>query len=100
MTNTIEIERWRVADRAADLLSVDREVCRRAFHREPEERVQEVVRWVLAERDLSEHDPERMIERWTREQDAGVYGQSHRTGDLEHLEEVLVRTIFRRETAA
>ena len=53
MTNTLENERWTVADRAADLLSVDREVCRRAFHREPEERVQEVVRWVLAERNFS-----------------------------------------------
>jgi len=32
VTNAIENERWRVADRAADLLSVDREACRRAFH--------------------------------------------------------------------
>ena len=44
MTNTIENDRWRIADRAADLLSVDREVCRRTFHKEPEERVREVVR--------------------------------------------------------
>ena len=44
MTSMIENERWRVADRPADLLSVDRDVCRRAFHREPEERVREVVR--------------------------------------------------------
>ena len=100
MINMIENERWRVADRAADLLSVDREVCRRAFHRESEERVREVVRWVLSERDLPEHDPERMIERWAREQGAGVYGQSHRAGGFEHLEEVLVRTIFGREPAA
>jgi hypothetical protein len=41
-----------------------------------------------------------MIEQWAREQGAGVYGQSYRIGDLEHLEEVLVRSIFRRETAA
>jgi hypothetical protein len=62
VTSRIENERWRVADRAADLLSVDRDVCRRAFHREPEERVREVVRWVLSERNISEHvDPERMI---------------------------------------
>ena len=44
MTSMIENERWRVADRAAVFLSVDRDVCRRAFHREPEERVREVVR--------------------------------------------------------
>ena len=100
MTNAIENERWRVADQAAALLSVDREVCRRAFYKEPEERVQEVVRWVISERDLPEQDPEGMIEQWAREQGAGVYGQSYRIGDLEHLEEVLVRTIFRRETAA
>jgi hypothetical protein len=101
VTNAIENERWRVADQAAALLSVDREVCRRAFYKEPEERVQEVLRWVISERDLPEQDPEGMIEQWAREQGAGVYGRSyHRTGGLEHLEEVLVRTIFRRETAA
>ena len=100
MTNVIEYERWRVADRVADLLSVDREVCRRAFHREPEERVREVIRWVLSERDLPEHDTERMIERWAREQGAGVYAQNKRTGGLEHLEKVLVRTTFGCEPAA
>ncbi len=100
MTNMIENERGRVADRAADFLLVDREVCRRAFHREPEERVREVVWWVLSERDLPEHDPERMIERWAREQDAGVYDQNHSTGGLERLEEVLVRSIFGCEPAA
>ena len=101
MTNAIEHERWRVADQAAALLSVDREVCRRAFYKEPEERVQEVLRWVISERDLPEQDPEGMIEQWAREQDAGVYGGSyHRTGGLEHLEEVVVRTVFRRKTAA
>jgi hypothetical protein len=100
VANRIENERWRVADRAADFLSVDREVCRRAFHKEPEKRVQEVVLRVLSERDDPEHDPERMIERWARQQGAGVYGQSHRTGGLEHLREVLVRTLFRRATAA
>ena len=100
MTNAIENERWRVADQAAALLSVDREVCRRAFYKEPEERVQEVVRWVISERDLPEQDPEGMIEQWAREQGAGVYDQSRHTGGLEHLEEVLVRSIFGREPAA
>ena len=66
----------------------------------PEERVREVVRWVLSERDLPGHDSERMIERWAREQGAGVYSRNHHTGGLEHLEDVLVRTIFGREPAA
>jgi hypothetical protein len=100
VTNVIENERWRVADWAADILSVDREVCRRAFHREPEDRVRKVIRWVLSEVDLPEYDPERMIERWAREQGAGVYAQNHCTGGLEHLEEVLVRTILGCEPAA
>ena len=100
MTNTIENERWRVADRAADLLSVDRDACRRAFHREPEERVQEVVRWVLAERNLFEHDLERMIEGWARERGAGVYGENRRRADLEHVQELVVRTVLGRDAAA
>src|SRR5215207_8086274 len=82
----IENERWRVADRTADILSIDRDVCRRAFHREPEERVHEVVRWALSERDLSGHDdPERMIEWWARDQRAGLYGEDRRRADLEHV---------------
>jgi hypothetical protein len=100
VTNVIENERWRFADRAAEFLSVDREVCRRAFHEEPEKRVQEVVRWILSECDLPGYDPERMIERWAREQGAGVYAHNHCTGGLEHLEKVLVRTILGREPAA
>ena len=44
MTNVIQNERWKAADQAAGFLSVDREVCRRAFHREPEKRVYEVLR--------------------------------------------------------
>ena len=64
MTNVIENERWRPADRAADFLSADREVCRRAFHQEHEERVREIVEWVLSEGSLPGNDPERMIERW------------------------------------
>jgi hypothetical protein len=48
VTDVIENACWRVADRAADYLSVDREVCRRAFHRETEERVREVARRILS----------------------------------------------------
>jgi hypothetical protein len=100
MTNVIENERWRYADRAAALLHVDRDVCRRAFHQEPEERICEVVLWILAERNLSGQDRELMIERWARQQGAGVYAQNRRQGDLKHLEEAVVRAIFGGETAA
>ncbi len=47
VTDVIENEYWRVADRAADYLSADRKVCRRALHRETEECVREAVRWIL-----------------------------------------------------
>ena len=100
MTNVIENERWRIADWAAGSLSVDREVCRRAFHREPEERVREVVRWVLSERDFLGQDPELTIERWAREHGAGVYCRDRLRGDLERVEGAVVRVIFRRDAAA
>ena len=100
MTNGIENERWRVADRAADSLSVDREVCRRAFHGEPDERVREVIRWVLSERDLPGRDPERMIERWAREQGAGVYSRNRRHADLERVEGAVDQAVFGHDAAA
>jgi hypothetical protein len=99
VASIIENEGWRVADEAADLLSVDREVCRRAFYQEPEERVYEVVRQVLAERDLPEHDPERMIEGWAREHGAGVYGKRPRRSNLENIEGIVIRAILGREAA-
>ncbi len=100
MTNAIENERWRVADRAADLLSVDREACRRAFHYEPEERVREAVRWALSERNLPGHAPERMIEDWARERGAGVYGEDRHRGGLEHVGGILFRAVPGRDAAA
>ena len=101
MTNAIENERWRVADRAADLLSVDREACRRAFHHEPEEHVREAVRWALSERNLPGHAPERMIEGWARERGAGVYSENgRRGGGLEHVEGIVARTVLGRYTVA
>jgi hypothetical protein len=101
VTNAIENERWGVADQAADFLSIDREACRKAFHREPEERVREVVRWVLAEQGLPGHnDPERMIEGWARERGAGVYGKDRRGASLEHVEGIVVRTVLGRDAAA
>ena len=100
MTNVIENERWRVADWAADFLSVDREVCRRAFYEEPENRVQEVIWRVLSERDLSGYDPERMVERWAREQGAGVYSRDRRRGDLEPAVGAVDRDISGPDAAA
>ena len=101
MTNAIENERWRVADRAADLLSVDREACRRAFHHEPEERVREAVRWALSERNLPGHTPERMIEDWARERGDGVYGENgRRGGSLEHVEGIVARSVLGRYAVA
>ena len=46
VTKVIENEDWRMADQAANFLSIDRDACRRAFYQEPEERVRKVVRWV------------------------------------------------------
>ena len=95
MTNAIENERWRVADRAADLLSVDREAYRRAFHQEPEERVREAVRWALSERNLPGHAPEQMIEGWARERGADVYGENgRRGGSLEHVEGIVAQAYW------
>lgn len=75
-------------------------MCRRAFYREPEERVREVVRWVVSERDLPGHDPEQMIERWAREHGAGVYSRDRRRGSLEQVEGILARAVFGRDAAA
>lgn len=91
---------WYLADNAATFLQVDRDVCRRAFHREPEHRVREVVRWVLSQGDLAEHDRERMIERWARRQRAGVYGELRRSGDLEYGGEIAVRAVPGRDAVA
>lgn len=99
MTNVIENEGWGVADRAADLLSIDRDVCRRAFHREPEECVREILRWVLAQWDLPGYDPERMIEGWAREHGAGLFGEDCRHASLEHVGDVVVRAVLERDAA-
>ncbi len=94
---------WRLADKAAAFLGVDRDVCRRAFHREPAHRIREVVRWVLSERNLPGHDPEGMIEGWAREHSAGVYGDRRRDGDLERVDGIamgLMNTIVGRDEVA
>ena len=100
MTNMSKNEDWGAADQAAEFLAIDREVCRRAFYREAEERVREVVRWVLSERDLPGHDPERAIEGWARERSAGVYGEGRRRGSLEHVGGIVARTVPGRDAAA
>lgn len=100
MTSAVENEGWAVADRAADCLRADREMCRRAFYGEPEERVREIVRWVLSKRELPEHDPERMLERWAREHGAGVYSRERRRGGLEQVEGIVARAMFGRDAAA
>jgi hypothetical protein len=85
---------------AVDLLSVDRDVCRRAFHREPEDRVREVVRWVLFERVLCGHDDPEMIEWWARDTRAGLYTEDRRRANLEHVGWMVVRTILGYDPAA
>jgi hypothetical protein len=99
--NGIENEGWALADWAAELLSADREACRRAFYREPEERVRGVVGWILSERDLSEQDPGELIERWAHEHDAGIHSRNRRRrGSLERVDGILVRTLLGQDEAA
>ena len=96
-------EEWRLADKAAAFLRVDRDVCRRAFHREPAHRIREVVRWVLSERNLPGHDPESMIEGWARDHGAGVYSDQRRGGDLERVDGIamgVMSTIVGRDAVA
>ena len=94
---------WQLADKAAAFLRVDRDVCRRAFHREPAHRVRGVVRWVLSERNLHGHDPESMIEGWARDHGAGVYSYQRRGGDLERVDGIamgVMSTIVGRDAVA
>jgi hypothetical protein len=93
-------EDWRLADRAAAFLDVDRDVCRRAFHREPAHRVRSVVRRVLSERHLPGYDPEQAIEEWARERCAGVYGPRRRSGELERCGGSVKRAVFGRDEVA
>lgn len=91
---------WHLADKAAAFLQVDRDVCRRAFYREPEHRVREVVRWVFSHRNLAEHDREHMIEGWARRHRAGLYGELRRGGDLEHGGEIAARAVLGHDAVA
>jgi hypothetical protein len=100
LADEIKHKDWRVADRTADLLCIDREVCRRAFYQEPEERVHEIVQWVLSEPDLLRHGLERMIERWACEHGAGVYSRNRQHSSLEQVEGIVARVILRHHAAA
>jgi hypothetical protein len=100
LTTKIKKKDWEGADRAADFLSIDRDACRRAFHQESEERIREVVQWILSETDLPRCAREEMIEHWAREHGAGLYSQARRSGDLEQVEGILARALFGYHAAA
>jgi hypothetical protein len=93
-------EDWQLADKAAAYLGVDRDVCRRAFHREPAYRVRAVVRRVLSERHSPGYDPEQTIEKWARERRAGVYGARRRSGGLERGGAIVIHAVFGRDAVA
>ena len=93
-------EDWQRADRAAAFLGVDRDVCRRACHREPAYRVRAVVQRVLSERHLPGYDAEEAIEGWARGYSAGVYGAARRSGELERSGGTVKRAVFGRDAVA
>ena len=73
-------ERWRIADQTAAYLQVDRDVCRRAFYREPLGLVSEVVEAVCSWKDDPDYDLEELIESWARDESAGLYDEGRRHG--------------------
>lgn len=83
---SVDNERWRIADQTAAFLSIDRDVCRRAFYAEPLRLVSEVVQWVRSEKDAPNFDPEKMIVDWARDVGAGVFDEDRGRGrDLIHV---------------
>ena len=80
LVRTYGNERWRIADQTAAYLQVDRDVCRRAFYKEPLWLVSEVVDAVRSWEGDPDYDPERRIEQWAREVGAGVYDEDRRHG--------------------
>jgi hypothetical protein len=73
-------ERWRIADQTAAFLHVDRDVCRRAFYKEPLGFVSKVVDAVRSWRDDPDYDPESLIDSWARDEGVGVYDEDHSRG--------------------
>jgi hypothetical protein len=93
---TYDNERWRIADQTAAFLQFDRDVCRRAFYREPLNLVSEVVGWVRSCEDDPDYDGERLVEDWARDVGAGVYDEDRRyESDLVHVGEAM-SGVFRR----
>lgn len=77
-------EEWRLPDLTAAYLSVDRDVCRRAFFGEPVHVICEAVGLISAGRDDPDRDPEEEITAWARERGAGVFGEKrHRNGGFQ-----------------
>ena len=84
-----ENERWRIADHTAAFLSVDRDVCRRAFYGETLNLISKVVECVRSWENDPDYDPERMIEDWARDEGAGVFDEDRRyRSDLTHVEKI------------
>ena len=73
-----ENTRWRIADQTAAFLSIDRDVCRRAFYGESLRLISVVVEYVCSHENDADYDPERMIEDWARNVGAGVYAKDGR----------------------
>ncbi len=91
-----ENERWRIADQTAAFLSIDRDVCRRAFYGESLNLVSQVVESVRSWESDPDYDPEKMIEDWGRDVGAGVFDEERRyKSDLTHIEKVLSGEVLR-----
>ncbi len=79
---------------------MDRDACRRAFHREPASRARAVVLLVLCERHLPGYDAEETIENRAAERSAGVYGAGRRSGELGRSGEIVKRAVVGRDAEA
>ncbi len=77
---TYDDERWKIADQTAAFLQVDRDVCRRAFYKEPLGFVSKVIDAVLSWRNEPDYDPEGLIDSWARDEGVGLYDEEHRRG--------------------
>jgi hypothetical protein len=77
---TYDNERWRIADQTAAFSASRWDVCRRAFYKEPLGLVSKVVYSVRSWEDDPVYDPEKLIESWARDVDAGVYDEDRRYG--------------------
>lgn len=91
-----ENERWRIADQTAAFLSLDQDVCRRAFYGESPDLISRVVESVRSWESAPDYDPEKMIEDWARDVGAGVYDEDRRyKSDLMHIEKIVAGEFLR-----